>query len=229
MFRLPVLLLPAVALVCAADVAGAADIELPPGPHRDLVYGQCRTCHDLQYLVDSAGITRDDWDAVLNDMRQYGLRIPPEQRADILDYLGTYLGPEPPPASEVAEAAPADGAAVYAEQCTACHQADGSGVPGQFPPLAGNPDLFLDPLFPVQVVLNGIEGPVEVAGTTYDSVMPPFDHLSDAAIAAVINHVRSSWGNEGQGVEPLTPEDVAASREKPLTSGQVHARRAALQ
>ena len=189
--------------VCLAGAGAMAAIELPEGPGRSLVYGQCRTCHDLQYLKESAGITRDDWDQMLISMRQYGLRIPPEQRARILDYLGTYLGPNPPPATPAAaSAAPSgatpgvDGAAVFKEQCSACHQENGQGVAGSFPPLAGNADLFLSRTFPALVALFGIEGKITTEGKTFVAEMPPFAHLSDAEVAAAINYVRGAWGND---------------------------------
>jgi len=229
---------------CVAGVSALAAIDLPEGPNRALVYGQCRTCHDLQYLRDSAGITRDDWDQVLTSMRQYGLRIPAEQRGKILDYLGTYLGPNPPPpmpaaasvtaipstmAGPASSAAPApDGAAVFKEQCIACHQASGQGVAGDFPPLAGNADLFLSRDFPALVVLFGIEGELTVAGRTYRSEMPPFAHLSDAEVAAVINYVRGAWGN-GQlrpaVHKPLDAAAVTALRKPELSAADVYAAR----
>jgi len=229
---------------CVTGVTALAAIELPEGPNRALVYGQCRTCHDLQYLRDSAGITRDDWDQVLISMRQYGLRIPPEQRDKILDYLDTYLGPNPPPATSAAASAPAtrsttpgaaasaapaaDGAAVFKEQCVACHQANGQGVAGDFPPLAGNADLFLSRDFPALVVLFGLEGELTVAGKTYRSAMPPFAHLSDAEVAAVIKYVRGAWGNgrlRPAAHKPLDAAAVAALRKPELTAVDVYVAR----
>ncbi len=211
----------------------AAQIELPPGPHRDLVYGQCRTCHDLQYLVDSAGIPRDAWNDVVVGMRKYGLRVPDDQRAKILDYLTTYLGPNPPKEAAAAEpqAAPStDGAAIFKEQCAACHQPNGKGVPGQFPPLAGNHDLFVDQTFPVHVLLHGLEGPIKVEGKTFESAMPPFDHLADASIAAVVNYVRGAWNNgklRPAGIKDVDPATVAAARRSEMTPTDVLAYRAA--
>jgi mono/diheme cytochrome c family protein len=219
-------------LTFAAEVRAASDLELPPGPDRDLVYGQCRTCHDLQSLADSAGIPRASWAAVLDNMRQYGLRLAPDQRDKILEYLAVYLGPNPPPAAEAAPpsaASPADGQTVYLQNCAACHQPNGQGVAGQFPPLAGNPDLFLDRLFPVYVVLNGLSGEVTVAGEQFRSTMPPFDHLADASIAAVVNHVRSAWGNAALRPADMADVDaqaVAKAREKPMTAAEVLAYRA---
>jgi mono/diheme cytochrome c family protein len=186
----------------AAGAQAADNLQLPPGPNRDLVYGQCRTCHDLQYLIESAGVPRAAWGDLLDDMKQYGLRLTPDQRAKILDYLGTYLGPNPPPKTAVATAAPAtvDGATVFKDQCTACHQPDGQGVAGQFPPLAHNADIFLSADYPVHVLLYGLSGKIEVNGKTFHSAMPPLgDVLDDAQIAAVVNYVRENLGNAALG------------------------------
>ena len=130
-------------------------------------------------------------------MGQYGLRIPDDERKKIVQYLVTYLGPNPPKAAPPSGApSPAvDGAAMYARQCSACHQAQGGGLPGTFPPLAGNHDLYRDRMFPVYVLLNGLEGAITVKGESYNGVMPPFDHLSDAEIAAVVGYVRAAWNN----------------------------------
>ena len=214
--------------------ASAADrIELPAGPNRDLVYSRCRTCHDLQYVVESAGITSDNWEALIEDMGRYGLRMPADEREKIVKYLVTYLGaggPKAPPASQPQPQVSVDGKAVYARQCSACHQAEGAGLAKTFPPLASNPDLFLDRLFPVYVVLNGLEGPATIKGEQYNGVMPPFDHLSDAEITAVLAYVRSAWGNEKLRPAGFTDVDAAAvskARQKRMSPKDVHAFRAA--
>lgn len=215
-----------------AIAVGADRIELPPGPNRDLVYSRCRTCHDLQYIVESAGITRDNWVALIEDMGQYGLRIPKDERDKIIEYLSVYLGPNAPAGAEPPRERPpaADGEAVFARQCTSCHQPQGTGLPKTFPPLAGNPDLFLDRLFPVYVVLNGIKGAITVKGESYESAMPPFDYLSDAEVAAVVNYVRSAWGNTALRPAGFADVDAAAVREargRPMTPEAVHAFRSA--
>lgn len=214
--------------------AGASErIELPPGPNRDLVYAKCRVCHDLQYVVESAGITRDNWQALLEDMKSYGLRIPKADHDKILEYLGTYLGPNPPKTGTAESPAPektVDGRAVFERNCSSCHQAEGQGLPGTFPPLAGNPDLYLDPLFPVYVLLNGLEGPLTVKGSAYQATMPPFDHLPDADIAAVVTYVRGAWGNDElrpEGFEDIDAAAVGEARSKPMEPKQVHAYREA--
>jgi mono/diheme cytochrome c family protein len=128
--------------------------------------------------------------------------------------LGTYLGPNPPPkmaaaAAPAAVAAKVDGAAVFKDQCTACHQENAQGVPEQFPPLAKNADLFLSPDYPVRVVLFGLEGKIEVNGKKFDSAMPPLDVLSDQEIAAVVNYVRGHFGNAALAPKNLKPVDAS--------------------
>lgn len=224
--------------LCAALVAAPraqSGISLPDGPGVDLVYARCRTCHDLQYLVDSAGLLPRQWDAVLQSMHDYGLKLGDAERSEILDYLTKYLGPNPPPAPRTAQgeaaggkasagAARVDGHAVYERNCSSCHGADARGQPTRVPPLAGNDDLRRDPLLPVLVILHGIDGPIEVEGARFDASMPAFDHLSDAQIAAVVNYLR----NAGDGHE-VTPSTVAGQRSRDLSPDDVHAYRARAQ
>jgi mono/diheme cytochrome c family protein len=120
-----------------------------------------------------------------------------------------------------AQAALPDGETVYAN-CSGCHQATGSGIPGAFPPLDGHTaDLFEaagDPSgrdYLIQVVLKGIQGEIVVDGTTYTGLMPPWPQLSDGEIAAVLNHILGSWSNgERLGdFEPYGADEVAAQRD----------------
>ena len=98
-------------------------------------------------------------------------------------------------------AAAADGAAIYAARCAACHQATGPGLPGVFPPLAGSewvtgPDETL-----AAIVLHGVSGPLTVRGAAYDGAMPGFAaQLQDAELAAVLSFVRTQWGNAAPAV-----------------------------
>jgi nitrite reductase (NO-forming) len=119
-----------------------------------------------------------------------------------------------------ASAQAADGAAIFRDQCAVCHQPAGQGLRGQFPPLAGNADIFLSRDFPARVVLFGLSGKIEVRGETIDSVMPPLDFLSDREIAAVVAFVRQSWGNAGlphKAMKPLDAATVATLRAKKPT------------
>lgn len=106
----------------------------------------------------------------------------------------------------------ARGQALFTANCAACHQASGEGLPGAFPPLKGNAVVSdADPARHIDVVLHGLHG-ADVGGVTYTSAMPPFAAtLSDADIAAIINHERTSWGNHGAAV---TAAQVAAGRAK---------------
>src|SRR3546814_247643 len=219
----------AAALFVASAAATGAGIQLPNGPGSNLVYSKCQACHDLQYVKDAHGLLPAQWDAVVASMQDYGLEISDEDKAKVIKYLTTYLGPNPPPA-EAAAAAPSaklDGKTVWQQNCAACHGAKGAGQPGYFPPLAGNPDLFTDQAFPVLVVLNGISGPLTVKGKQYNGGMPAFGHLSDDDIAAVVNFIRNAWGNESRAsrIEPVTPELVARQRERTLSPTPVNALR----
>ena len=210
----------------------AAD-ELPAGPNRSLVYGSCRSCHGLEYLTESAGIDRSQWASVLKTMRQLGMpALSDDDRHKILDYLGTYLGPHSPPKTAAgATSAPtqiASGQSLFKEQCATCHQPGGKGVPGQFPPLAGNADLFASHTFPVLVLLNGLQGAITVHGGTFNGQMPSFRYLSDAEVAALVNYVRGSWGNaelRPSGAAPVTSKEVADARGRTLSPQDVHAYR----
>jgi mono/diheme cytochrome c family protein len=101
------------------------------------------------------------------------------------------------------------GAQVYAQSCQACHGAEGAGVPGAFPSLANDPVVNGPGSAHVRIVLNGLSGKT-IGGTQYAGQMPSFkSQLSDAQIAAVIDHERTSWGNHGPTV---TPEEVHGAR-----------------
>jgi mono/diheme cytochrome c family protein len=95
--------------------------------------------------------------------------------------------------------------------CQTCHQADGRGVPGTYPPLAGSERVQGRPEVMARIVLNGLVGKVTVRGATFDNAMPGHrTRLDDERIAAVMTYVRSSFGNSASAV---TPELVAAARQ----------------
>lgn len=98
-------------------------------------------------------------------------------------------------------ASASDGAVIYMANCSSCHQLNGEGVPGAFPPLSGNPLVTGNPAAVITIVKNGLEGRVEVNGQAYSGVMPHWKELlSDEQIAAVITYVRTSWKNRGSAV-----------------------------
>ncbi|MDX2182622.1 MAG: cytochrome c [Gemmatimonadaceae bacterium] len=101
------------------------------------------------------------------------------------------------------------GAEVYAT-CSACHQANGQGVPGAFPPLAGSEWVNGKGDIPIAIVLHGLQGPLTVKGQKYNGVMAPWGTtFNDEQIAAVVTYIRSQWGNKAPAV---TKADVARVR-----------------
>lgn len=91
------------------------------------------------------------------------------------------------------------GVRVYRQVCAACHQPDGQGVKGAFPPLAKSDFLNANKSRAIGVVKNGLSGKISVNGESYDGVMPSLG-LSDHDIANVLTYVYSAWGNSGNTV-----------------------------
>jgi cytochrome c oxidase subunit 2 len=107
--------------------------------------------------------------------------------------------PEEVAAAPAAEAPAASGEKVYNTQCAACHQANGQGLPPNFPPLVGSK------------VANGPADAHILHALKGKNLMPPFAQLSDADLAAAISYERTSWGNKGGAV---TAAQVKAQRGK---------------
>ena len=102
------------------------------------------------------------------------------------------------------------GQALYSSYCAACHQADGEGIAGAFPPLKGSAVVNrADASKHIDVVLGGLHG-TRVSGVTYASPMPAFaGTLSDAEVAAIVDYERSAWGNHAV---LITAAQVATER-----------------
>lgn len=114
-------------------------------------------------------------------------------------------------AADDSEAAAPDGAALFSTHCATCHQANGQGVPGAFPPLAGSHWLQGNAEIPVAIVHDGLQGKIEVEGTQYQGVMPAFSgQLSNAELAAVLTYARNEWGNSASEITA----DAVAKHEK---------------
>lgn len=126
------------------------------------------------------------------------------------------------------------GPALYGN-CVACHQPNGQGIAGAFPPLAGHaPELLAvdgGREYLIKTLLYGLQGPITVSGQAYNGVMPGFAYLSDEELAALGNYVLHEWDNAASlppDFVPIAPDEVAALRELGLTATEVHAVRRAL-
>lgn len=101
----------------------------------------------------------------------------------------------------------AEGAEVYSQICSSCHQPGGVGLSGQFPPLIDNPAVD-DDAYLRDVINNGLSGPITVAGETYDGVMPSFSTLGEDDVDAVIAYIQSGFASptsEEVAIDPTGP------------------------
>lgn len=117
-----------------------------------------------------------------------------------------------------------DGAALFAQHCAACHQADGSGTVGLAPALKGDHwgKLGADRGYLPMVLVHGLSGPIRVGGQTFVGSMPAFAQLDDATLAALATHLRKLQG----GGETFAAADIKAERDKPGSPPQTRQRRA---
>lgn len=130
--------------------------------------------------------------------------------------VATYLKAQPQTAAPAVSvpAIPADnagGATLYERHCAQCHGERGEGVPGAYPPLAGNRAVVMtSAVNVVQTVLGGGFAPA-TAGNPRPFGMPPFVlTLTDRETASVVSHIRSAWDNRAS---PVSEFDVQRVRE----------------
>ncbi|SNR86107.1 Cytochrome C oxidase, cbb3-type, subunit III [Methylobacillus rhizosphaerae] len=120
------------------------------------------------------------------------------------------------------------GAAVFTSRCVSCHQANGQGIPGAFPPLVKSTYVLGDPQTLVRIVLQGLQGEIKVEGQAYNGLMPPWqDQLSDEETTAVINYIRTELGgNQAGQVDVELVQKIRAAekdRQKPWTVPELEA------
>ncbi len=90
----------------------------------------------------------------------------------------------------------AAGEKVYMSSCVACHQKNGEGLEGAFPPLANSDYLLADSKRAISIAADGMDGEITVNGTSYNSIMAP-QGLSNEEVRDVVNYIMNSWGNNG--------------------------------
>ena len=141
--------------------------------------------------------------------------------------LGTVFAVLAPLAMPVA--AQPDGAALFAQHCAVCHQADAAGTVGLAPSLKGEhwAKLGADRAYLPTVVLKGLSGSIKVGGQTFVGSMPAFaEQLDDVAVAAVASHLRRLQGAANDA--PFVADEVKALRLQPGSPPQSRQRRARL-
>jgi mono/diheme cytochrome c family protein len=112
-------------------------------------------------------------------------------------------------ATAIFASAAEDGAQVYNTLCVACHGPDGKGLNG-LPPLVGSDWPKGPAARSIKIVLNGLSGPVDVAGKGYNIAMPPQGAvLSDEKIAAALTYIRANFAG---GAGAVTPDEVKSVR-----------------
>jgi len=118
-------------------------------------------------------------------------------------------------ASTTSVAAVTSGEQIY-QRCVTCHQANGQGLAGTYPPLAGSEyATAANVAVPIRILMHGIQGPITVKGAQFNGLMPAYGvgiEMSNEEIASVLTYVRSSWGNAASAI---TAEDVAKVRATP--------------
>lgn len=114
-----------------------------------------------------------------------------------------------------------DGRQIYVANCLACHQANGKGLPGVFPPLAGSEWVQGDERVLANILLHGVSGDIVVGGATYRGAMPSFRQLGDAELAAVATYIRAEWNNKAPALDPerFRRERQGGERHTPFAGG----------
>ena len=104
------------------------------------------------------------------------------------------------------------GEKVFAVRCASCHQANGLGIAGQYPPLDGSNWVTSDPGIITNIIIKGLKGEIVVKGETYGTsaaVNMAAVAISDREIANVVTYVRQAWGNNA---EEIFEDEVASIR-----------------
>jgi len=118
----------------------------------------------------------------------------------------------PPPEIPFEEKVAKKGARIYS-QCAACHQTNGMGLAGVFPPLGGSKWVNGDERRIVNILLWGLNGPIEVAGNEYNGNMPSYNSMKDEDIRIIASYVRTHFGNDsgfvGEGVVEAVREETS--------------------
>lgn len=147
-------------------------------------------------------------------------------QADVFDETQVHYGPVESSGPHVVDPIK-HGKKVYTQNCALCHQATGLGQPGQYPPLTGSEWVTGPQNRLISILLHGANGPLTVAGQTFNGAMPPQkDTLKDEDIAHVLTYIRQEWGNKASAVSTEAVAEMRkenAARTKPWTEAELKA------
>lgn len=135
------------------------------------------------------------------------------------EIIGTAVAEKEKPFDPIAR-----GKKLFIGLCQNCHQANGEGLPGVYPPLRGSPWLLTSDVRPIKILLKGLSGPINVHGHDFDLNMPNVADWKDRDIAAVLTFVRQNWDNKA---DPISEDLVKKTREeikdrhKPWTGDEI--------
>src|SRR5690606_34092678 len=152
-------------------------------------------------------VTGDDNDKIFTGTQMEGIYLP--EGSSIQTMPGSSEPSEPELAQNLDERLKF-GEDVYRRTCAACHQVDGNGLAGAFPPVRASDYLNADINRAIRTVLHGLSGEITVNGETFNSIMPG-QNLTDEEVANVLTYVTHELDNDPVEV---TPEMVRAERDK---------------
>ncbi|RYD27104.1 MAG: cytochrome c, partial [Verrucomicrobiaceae bacterium] len=180
-----------------ACAAAANDARLVKGPLQALDHPRDR---HISYAVKQAvKKLRPLWEPAL---AAGTLDLPDGQTAYLREILGAR--------QEVAH----PGKQIYESLCLNCHQPDGKGLPGVYPPLTPNEWVGTeDASIPIRILLHGLTGPITVDGKEYGTTtpipMPPMG-LDDQQTADILTYIRGQFGNQAPAITKEQVKEVRA-------------------
>jgi mono/diheme cytochrome c family protein len=130
-----------------------------------------------------------------------------------------------------ASAARADGRNVFISNCAVCHQPDGKGAPGVYPPLANSVGRFValkdGRTYLIDVMSFGMGGKIESGGGSFEGDMPPWPQLSDADVAETLTYVLTGLNSRllPADFKPISADEVKVERAKQLNAAAIHTER----
>src|ERR1700741_1846872 len=122
----------------------------------------------------------------------------------------------------------ADGKEIFVSNCAVCHQPDGKGAPGVYPPLADSVGRYValkdGRTYLIDVVTFGMGGKIDSGSDTFEGPMPPWPQLSDQEVADVLTYVLIGLNPKllPADFKPISADEVKAERAKQLNAAAIH-------